>query len=377
MNKGIIMEVHNRYLILLTSEGEFVKGKKQDGVHVGEEIVFHHFREPLYTQLSNVMTILPKPVLMMVASIVFVFAILYPTFNQKSVYAYVSMETNIFVEFEVDEHLHVIDINTKDVDTRNLIAQLDWKGKDVSEVITSILEKSEIVGLINSADNILVTSVLVKNNSTHDDVLSEIEEVRSSHENIEYVEGTIEERTMAQEQGVSTGEYLKTQLESSEPNIETNQHENNGDKTLDSSFQDIKVTASNDLLKISSAQEDIDISKDKDMGGISIEMPESSLSTSSNKETEQSTQRELSKVEREEKKEQKKQEREEKKEQKKQEREEKKEQKKQEREEKKEQKKQERAEKKEQKKHEREEKKEQKKQERSEKKEQKKQERED
>ncbi|WP_059282462.1 anti-sigma factor domain-containing protein [Bacillus coahuilensis] len=349
MNKGIIMEVHNRYLILLTSEGEFVKGKKRDGVHVGEEIVFHHFREPLYTQFSNVMTILPKPVLMMVASIVFVFAILYPTFNQKSVYAYVSMETNIFVEFEVDEHLHVLDIYTKDVDTRKLIAQLDWKGKDVSEVITSILEESEIVGLINSADNILVTSVFVKNNSTHDDVLSEIEQVRSSHENLEYVEGTIEERTMAQEQGVSTGEYLKTQLENSEPNIETNQPENNGDKTSDSSFQDIKVTASNDLLKISSEQEDIDISKDKDIGGISIEMPESNLSTNKSKETEQSTHRELSKAEREEKKEQKKQEREEKKEQKKQEREEKKEQKKQERAEKKE-----RKEKKEQKKQERE-----------------------
>lgn len=161
MNKGIVMELSDRHVIVMTSGGVFRKLPK-DGrtCEVGEEILF---AEPLAARKAPPMAKLSGLVAAVVMCIVIIATMTNMT-GKAEVVAYVSMDINPSVEFAIDVTEKVLDLKGLNDDGTKLIAGIDFKGKLLEAVTNDVLHKAEAQGpLAKGEGDIVIVSSLVKN----------------------------------------------------------------------------------------------------------------------------------------------------------------------------------------------------------------------
>lgn len=218
--KGIVFEHTPSYSIFLTEDGRFQKGiPVSSAVFVGEEIEFQPYP-------SVVQKFLPAkkawmaPVVAAVAIIFMFFSVLLP--DQSNVLAFVQVDINPSVELGIDEDgdvQHFIGLNEEGVILKKEISF--WKGKTLSNVLSTIVDSSKISNL---EDPIEVTTIYKE--KTHHESLENIITIavakstqKVATKPIQIKEATIEERLKANEKGVSVDQFKqKLQKEkSSEP----------------------------------------------------------------------------------------------------------------------------------------------------------------
>ncbi len=223
MRKGVILEINDLYLTLLTPEGEFLKARKhQQDYQVGEEI--HFFPETETTKRKRVnlsfFKSLKARTITLAAILMLTMAALLPGYQNSQVYAYMSIDVNPSIELAVNDELKVLSMKGYNPEGKAIVEDINgWKRKDAVIVAELVLEKIEDKGFFEDKSNVVIATVHKgKAKEAIDRQLDQkISDLKKSTQeenlNLKVLEATSEEREKAQKQGLTTGVYKEKQNE--------------------------------------------------------------------------------------------------------------------------------------------------------------------
>ncbi|UQD51498.1 SigI regulator RsgI [Bacillus methanolicus] len=222
MKKGIIMEIHDGFLTLLTPDGEFLRARKlHNHYQIGQEIDFFPVaaidrKKPHW---MNLFAFIKGKAIAAASIAILLSVILFLAFNQNDkVYAYMSIDINPSLELGVNENLKVVELTPYNKEGRAIIEEIHgWKKKDFSVVTEKILAKIKEKGYINEKKDLVISTVYTgkREKSSDKEILKELNKIESDFKKqdlkVTIVEGTAEEREKAIKQGITTGTYKKQQ----------------------------------------------------------------------------------------------------------------------------------------------------------------------
>ncbi|MCP8967019.1 anti-sigma factor domain-containing protein [Ectobacillus ponti] len=209
MNRGIVMEVQKRNVIVMTPGGEFISFLRNGRQYkIGEEVLVSAEQAATTRQRRLIW----KPLLLLACSLLIAFTLLYNGKPGKA-YAYVSMDAESSLEASVDEDLHVRDLRAYNKEGEQVLRDLgDWKGKRVTEVIASVIQRSEQMGYVKNREVLLT---YVATNQKVDEELARslhsLEEAYTKELHVTSRRSTPEQREAARKKGLTTGGYIKQQ----------------------------------------------------------------------------------------------------------------------------------------------------------------------
>ncbi|MBM7654197.1 anti-sigma-I factor RsgI family protein [Neobacillus cucumis] len=214
MKKGIIMEIGDAYLTLLTPEGEFLRSKKQNQIYnIGQEINFlPHVNVQKRKSLSLLKNIfVARPVWAVLAALFIILGSFIPIYKDNKAYAYMSIDSNSSIELGVNKNMQVVELTGLNREGKATISELgEWKKEDVTKVTQEILAK------INPTENkqpVIISTVATKEQDEQSKKklqmdINEIKAVASRKEiDLRVIKATKEERKKARNLGISTGKY--------------------------------------------------------------------------------------------------------------------------------------------------------------------------
>lgn len=205
-----MLELDEEFVTVLTSEGEFVRLKKEGEHEIGEEIEAgavkktfpFHRRSFRYALVS----VLAAAVLLVTTWI---------QWPSDAVYAYMSIDINPSIEAGVDDDLHVLTLKAYNEEGKNVLAALPlWKNKPFSAVAKQIIVLSEQKGYLKEGGEVLITTVEKEHDAFSARKLSdELAEIQRSVADERIVvttaNSTMKVRNRAVEQGMTTGKLLQ------------------------------------------------------------------------------------------------------------------------------------------------------------------------
>jgi hypothetical protein len=227
MRKGVILEINDLYLTLLTPEGEFLRARKlQQDYQVGEEI--HFFPETLTVKKKsfNLSFLNNFKTRSIALAAVFMLAMtaLVPVYQNGQVYAYMSIDVNPSIELAVNDDLKVLRMKGYNSEGKEIIGEIkDWKKKDAAVVAEMILEEIEEEGFFKEQNDVVIATVHNKKakESVDQKLEKKISEIKESTQdedlNFKVMEATSEDRQKAQKQGVTTGVYKEKLKDAPKP----------------------------------------------------------------------------------------------------------------------------------------------------------------
>ncbi len=247
MKKGVVVELNDDFVTLLTPDGQFVNTVNKNGQYeLGEEIAFFPALDESEQAVTRANYIKPKKrniisyfdskrakigTLSLIAIMVIIFTSL-PFIQNDKVYAYMSIDINPSFEVSIDDKLRVISLDPLNEDAEQLMKKLpEWKGKKFDDIVDAILTQSKLDGYVYPGKEILITTVINEEDTKlHSQLEKNIEEIESSYEekemNVETIETDRETREKAQQQGISMGKYVQLkEKEKLEPKTEDKQAE--------------------------------------------------------------------------------------------------------------------------------------------------------
>jgi hypothetical protein len=218
VKKGIVLEVHEEHITILTPEGEFLKSRKQKGqVDLGEEIVFfpiHRAEKERKGKLSSIFRA-KWAVISVLTAIILAFS-LYPKYASNQVYAYVSVDINPSVELGVNKDMKVISIEAYNEEGKDIIKQLvEWENKDLTKVSSQMFDIFREKGYLTENSEVLIASVLTHeknegwNSLMQSKIMSISEKIQQDKVSITTLETTTQERSDAIKEGLSPGKYIQ------------------------------------------------------------------------------------------------------------------------------------------------------------------------
>ncbi|QFT88496.1 Anti-sigma-I factor RsgI [Bacillus sp. THAF10] len=222
MKKGIVLEVHDEDVTILTPEGEFLKSRKQKGhVDIGEEITFFPLHQTEKSRMKKVHSILISRWTMIVAAAIIILALsFYPRYVSNQVYAYISVDVNPSIELGVNKKMEVISMEAYNDEGRKIIEQLvEWKKQDISKVTTDLFDVIRQQGYFKENREVLIASLI--NNETKSSWKTEMqgkitalsETIKTENVNITTMESTLNKRTDALKEGLSPGKFIQKEKE--------------------------------------------------------------------------------------------------------------------------------------------------------------------
>lgn len=223
MKKGVILEVDDRFLTLLTPEGEFLHARKHDKQYaLGEEILFAPIQVERngkkYFSLANKLFSLKTLVTSAAALLLFI-ASLIPFSTKREVYAYMSIDVNPSLELGVNKNMEVIELSAYNNEGEEIIAGIDeWEKKDVSVITDILIDEMETQGYLEQNREVIISTVSIEKseNKLEEKMAEEVIEIQKvvAEENLvlNVVEGTETERKAAKKLGLTTGKYKQVKL---------------------------------------------------------------------------------------------------------------------------------------------------------------------
>lgn len=223
MRKGVILEINDLYLTLLTPEGEFLRARKlQQDYQVGEEI--HFFPEMAAAKRKkfnlSFLTRHKARTIALTASLFLVLMGVLPVYQNSKVYAYMSIDVNPSVEMAVNEDLKVLRLKGYNEEGKEIVEAIaSWKKKDAAAVAEMILDKMDENGYLEEKNNVVIATVHNgKVKKTIDQKLEQkiaaIEKAtKEEHLELKVMHGTSEDRKNAKKQGLTTGLYKTKQTD--------------------------------------------------------------------------------------------------------------------------------------------------------------------
>jgi hypothetical protein len=209
VKKGIVLELDEEFVTLLTPEGEFIQVKKDGDYEIGEEIEAQVIKRPIVRRRSfrYVITSLVAAVVLLVTTLLH--------FPSNEVYAYMSIDINPSIEVGVDEQLKVLKLKAYNEEGKRIVSQLShWKKKEFVDITMEIIELSMQKGYLQEGGQVLITTVERKHRATSSRELStELKKIQHSYQQkniiVKTEESTMEVRNKAVKKGVTTGKLLE------------------------------------------------------------------------------------------------------------------------------------------------------------------------
>ncbi|GLH63521.1 anti-sigma factor domain-containing protein [Parageobacillus sp. G301] len=209
MKKGIVLELDEEFVTLLTPEGEFIQVKKDGDYEIGEEIEAQVIKRPIVRRRSfrYVITSLVAAVVLLVTTSLH--------FPSNEVYAYMSIDINPSIEVGVDEQLKVLKLKAYNEEGKRVVSQLShWKKKKFVDITMEIIELSMQKGYLQEGGQVLITTVERKHRAASSRELStELKKIQHSYQQkniiVKTEESTMEVRNKAVKKGMTTGKLLE------------------------------------------------------------------------------------------------------------------------------------------------------------------------
>ncbi|WP_282033333.1 anti-sigma-I factor RsgI family protein [Metabacillus indicus] len=252
MKKGIVVDRNDDYVTLLTPDGQFLKAAKQKrSYELGEEITFFQLSDTSERASKSVSMFNLRGIrngLLAVAALILIFLTVLPVLKDDRVYAYMTIDINPSFELQLNEELKVIRIEPMNEDGKAMLAELkDMNKRSVSDVFSTIVDKSKSLGYLTDDKEIFVTTVTAddKHEETKKKMLADVVRLKESYKeqslNVQAVETDVETRNKAVEQGISTGKYVKLQkTEEADPAVKEDAEKRNEEEKADKETEPAK-----------------------------------------------------------------------------------------------------------------------------------------
>lgn len=243
------MEINERFLTLLTPEGEFLRAAKLNRQYeIGQEIEFyplsadstnHRSLFSIFSSFKAKAVIAAALMIMLVSSTVF-------TFNgNNEVYAYMSIDINPSIELAINEKFQVIDILPYNEEGEQIVKHIhDWKKKNIQVITGQIIEEIKNQGYARENYEIVIATVNTRKENKEleakwDEEITEIKEnIQKEKLDVKVMDASTNDRKEAKEKGLSIGSYKETQLKKkTENNLESNKHKEQENKKPDQTQQ--------------------------------------------------------------------------------------------------------------------------------------------
>jgi len=218
MKKGVVIEVNERYVTLMTPDGEFVQTKNVRGSYqIGEEITFYPSNQ-VSTEYKKAPFINLRSLKVQIASVlavILLFIMTIPIFQQKEVYAYMSIDINPSFELEINEALNVLSVTPLNEDAKDVISKInDWKNKSIKIVTQKIIDRTKQEGYLKDHGEVLIATVVKgEEEAAKEKLQTEIKNIEVELEKQSYDITSLESdettREKAQKEGLSTGKYIE------------------------------------------------------------------------------------------------------------------------------------------------------------------------
>lgn len=205
--KGIVMEIHQKYCIVLTNNQEFVKLKNKKNTSVSQDIYFTD--SDIYSQNSYSRWVFAAAIIMFG---VFLSGIqiqqFYPIYSQNA--AVISIDINPSIEFYVDENMKVNKVIPLNKDSYGLLSE-NWVGQSFHTVVNEYLDKAIENGYLKQESTILMSCASLNNNFDKNVIKKEVndavQEKNISDVTYGYIESNKENVKRAKKSNVSIGKY--------------------------------------------------------------------------------------------------------------------------------------------------------------------------
>ncbi|WP_100523502.1 anti-sigma factor domain-containing protein [Mycobacteroides abscessus] len=157
LRKGIVMESGDKWTVILTAQGEFVKIPAHPHHIEGKEVFFHP--EAIIVQEKKKRR-LPRWVsgVSLATACVLLLAILFPFGGGSSAYAAVTIDINPSVELQVDKEGLVIEVTSMDQEGQDVLKELEWENQLLATVTIRIIKKAKEKGYMNAERRVLITT---------------------------------------------------------------------------------------------------------------------------------------------------------------------------------------------------------------------------
>ncbi len=240
MKKGIVMEINDGYLTLLTPDGEFLRAQKQNQPYaIGEEVVFFPFQLPEKKQsipfLKRMKSM--KSLAAVAITLIIFFGSFLSVYQNNKAYAYVSIDVNPSIELVLNKKMQVLKVTAFNQDGKKIVARIgDWKKKKIADLTQLLLSEMKKQGYLNEHHLVVISTVRTdKKEENAEKRLSEnINEIKTvvkeNHLELSVLNGTPKELEKAHQLGITTGKYKENQQPSKEKKQPSSHGEMNGVK---------------------------------------------------------------------------------------------------------------------------------------------------
>ena len=156
---GTILKFKKNLAIIMTRDCKIVSIMRQPGMCVGLEILFN--KNEIINKKNKLA--FSSRIVAGVAAIFIIMLILFNPFNNSGsgVYAYVAIDSNTSIEFELDKNNKILKVNYYNDDTNALLKELDLKNQSVDFAIKEVIKKLNL-----NESTVLISACLKEQNNT-------------------------------------------------------------------------------------------------------------------------------------------------------------------------------------------------------------------
>ncbi|MCM3767439.1 anti-sigma factor domain-containing protein [Neobacillus niacini] len=214
MRKGIIMDMDEGLLTVLTPDGEFLHATRLDRPYaIGEEISFFPIERTIQSKKPFLFFGL-KSVLALSAALLVVFGSLFPMYQSNHAYAYMSIDVNPSIELGINKKMQVVELTGFNKEGKEIIAHLNnWKKQDVAKITKTIINEMEKEGYLKVKKQLVLSTVRTEEaeKQIEKQLEANIKEIKAAatEQQLELtvVSGTEQDLQKAHELGLTTGKY--------------------------------------------------------------------------------------------------------------------------------------------------------------------------
>ena len=216
------MEVHKRFLTILTPQGEFLRARNlKENYQIGQEIDFFPIEQRKISKRLSFSLFQPykgKLVVSTALALMLLMISILPFKQNNQVYAYLSIDINPSLELGVNKNCQVIELIPYNEDGEKIVSLLhDWEKKDIEDVTSEIMDVIQSQGYLKENHEVILSTVYVntdmqdRNKHIEKEIEQEMDKVKEivQQEDLEVtvVIGTQKDRKEAMEKGLTTGLY--------------------------------------------------------------------------------------------------------------------------------------------------------------------------
>ncbi|KAA0546647.1 anti-sigma factor domain-containing protein [Bacillus sp. BGMRC 2118] len=231
VKRGVILEIGNQYITLLTPEGEFLRSRKgKEHYEIGEEINFFPVNEQNSVRRSFFKLNKWNSGIASVIAAALLFFSIFNLYDRNEVYAYMTIDINPSIEAGVDKKLRVVSLEGYNAEGDEVVKKLEeWMNEPINSVTEAIIQESKDSGYYKEGVEVLLSTVIVEEEDEQlakelsENVQSIVETSKQEDIMITSVNSTVEDREHAIEKGLSTGKYMKETLMAKEKEVEKQQ----------------------------------------------------------------------------------------------------------------------------------------------------------